>query len=58
MFISVCIKTIDKFSATLSEAVKKDPKAIEEEFKKFCKGTKNKENRFVSMHYDPFKRKI
>ncbi|CAF4900730.1 unnamed protein product [Pieris macdunnoughi] len=42
----VCIKTVDKFAATLSENVKKDPKLIEAEFKKFCKGSKNKENRF------------
>ncbi|RZB89886.1 Armet and/or zf-AD domain containing protein [Asbolus verrucosus] len=42
----VCIKTLDKFAATLSEDVKKDPKLIEAEFKSFCKGTKNKENRF------------
>ncbi|CAG9786355.1 unnamed protein product [Diatraea saccharalis] len=42
----VCIKTIDKFAATLTDEVKKEPKKIEAEFKKFCKGTKNKENRF------------
>lgn len=44
----VCIATVDKFVATLDESVKKDPKKIEESFKKFCKGSKNKENRFVS----------
>ncbi|KAG5682226.1 hypothetical protein PVAND_011591 [Polypedilum vanderplanki] len=42
----VCIKTIDKFVETLNDDVKKDPKLIEAEFKKFCKGTKGKENRF------------
>lgn len=42
----VCVKTVEKFAATLSDDVKKDPKLIEAEFKKFCKGTKNKENRF------------
>ncbi|XP_045771316.1 mesencephalic astrocyte-derived neurotrophic factor homolog [Maniola jurtina] len=42
----VCIKTVEKFAATLSDDVKKDTKRIEAEFKKFCKGTKNKENRF------------
>lgn len=42
----VCVKTLDKFAATLSDDVKKDYKLIESEFKKFCKGTKNKENRF------------
>lgn len=42
----VCVKTVEKFAATLSDDVKKDPKLIEADFKKFCKGTKNKENRF------------
>lgn len=42
----MCIKTLDKFSATLTDATKKDPKLIEAEFKKFCKVQKNKENRF------------
>ncbi|XP_026473953.1 mesencephalic astrocyte-derived neurotrophic factor homolog [Ctenocephalides felis] len=42
----VCIKTIEKFSKALPESSKKDTKLIEEEFKQFCKGTKNKENRF------------
>ncbi|KPJ08313.1 Mesencephalic astrocyte-derived neurotrophic factor-like [Papilio machaon] len=42
----VCVKTVEKFAATLSENVKNDPKKIEAEFKKFCKGSKNKENRF------------
>lgn len=42
----VCVKTVEKFASTLSDNVKKDPKKIEAEFKKFCKGSKNKENRF------------
>ncbi|KAG5895343.1 hypothetical protein JTB14_003140 [Gonioctena quinquepunctata] len=42
----VCIKTLDKFAALLPEEVKKDPKKIEMEFRKYCKGSKNKENRF------------
>ncbi|XP_057335213.1 mesencephalic astrocyte-derived neurotrophic factor homolog [Microplitis mediator] len=41
----VCVKTIDKFADTLTEDVKKDPKKIESEFKKFCKTTKGKEHR-------------
>lgn len=45
---SVCVKTVDKFANTLSDSIKKDTKKIESEFKKFCKTTKNKENRFVS----------
>lgn len=44
---TVCVKTVDKFSSSLKEDVKKDHKKIEEEFKKYCKTTKNKENRFV-----------
>ncbi|KAJ8939299.1 hypothetical protein NQ314_011156 [Rhamnusium bicolor] len=42
----VCIKTLDRFSQTLTEDAKKDHKKIETQFKKFCKGLKNKENRF------------
>lgn len=44
----VCIATVNKFADSLDDSVKKDPKQIEESFKKFCKGSKNKENRFVS----------
>lgn len=46
----VCIKTIEKFASTLDDATKKDPKKIDTEFRKYCKGTKqtSKENRFVS----------
>lgn len=46
----VCVKTVEKFANTVDEAVKKDPKKIEAEFRKFCKGTKqsSKENRLVS----------
>ncbi|XP_063380683.1 mesencephalic astrocyte-derived neurotrophic factor homolog [Cydia fagiglandana] len=42
----VCVKTVEKFAATLSDNVKKDAKLIEAEFKKFCKNSKSKENRF------------
>lgn len=42
----VCVKTIEKFAATLADDVKKDPKLIEAEFKKYCKNSKSKENRF------------
>lgn len=42
----VCIKTLDKFRNSLSEDTLKDHKKIEKEFKIFCKGVKNKENRF------------
>lgn len=42
----MCIKTLEKFAGTLTDAQKKDPKLIEAEFKTFCKVQKNKENRF------------
>lgn len=48
----VCINTINKFVETLDEATKKDPKKIETEFRKYCKGSKGKENRFVSIEYE------
>lgn len=44
----VCIKTIEKFSNHLDADIMKDPKKIETEFRKYCKTSKNKENRFVS----------
>lgn len=44
----VCVKTVEKFASSLDEATKKDPKKIEDAFKKYCKTSKNKENRFVS----------
>lgn len=47
-FLSVCFKVVDKFSNSISDATRKDPKKIEDEFRKFCKGSKSKENRFVS----------
>nr|CBH09269.1 putative ARP-like [Heliconius melpomene] len=42
----VCVKTVDKFAATLDDSLKKDTKLIEKHFRKYCKGSKNKENRF------------
>lgn len=42
----VCFKVVDKFSNSLADNIRKDPKKIEDEFRKFCKGTKSKENRF------------
>ncbi|KAL5285912.1 MANF family protein [Megaselia abdita] len=42
----VCVKTVRKFAATLDDSIKKDPKKIETEFKKFCKTQKNKEKSF------------
>lgn len=50
--IVVCIATVKKFGDTLDDQMKSDPKKIEEEFKKFCKGTKSKENRFVSLFFN------
>jgi ATP/ADP translocase len=48
IYFSVCVTTVNKFRNTLSDELKEDYKKIENEFKKFCKGTKSKENRFVS----------
>lgn len=42
----VCVSVVTKFSATLDEATRKDPKQIETQFKEFCKATKGKDNRF------------
>ncbi|XP_063234529.1 mesencephalic astrocyte-derived neurotrophic factor homolog [Bacillus rossius redtenbacheri] len=42
----VCITFVEKFSNTLTDAVRSDPKKIERDFRKFCKTTKSKENRF------------
>jgi len=42
----VCVSVLKKFSDDLDDGVRKDPKKIENEFKKFCKGAKGKENRF------------
>lgn len=41
---------MERFVNTLSEDVKIDTKKIEAAFKEFCKGTKSKENRFVSIY--------
>lgn len=45
----VCVSVLKKISDDLDNDVRKDPKRIENEFKKFCKGAKGKENRFVSL---------
>ena len=42
---------VEKFANTLSADVRSDTKKIEAEFRKFCKTTKSKENRFVSIRY-------
>jgi len=42
----VCISVIERFGNSLEADVKKDPKAIEDEFKIFCKNTKGRENSF------------
>ncbi|KAK9876244.1 hypothetical protein WA026_012543 [Henosepilachna vigintioctopunctata] len=42
----VCVKTLTKFASSLTDDHKKEPKLIEDEFRKFCKNLKNKENRF------------
>jgi hypothetical protein len=42
---------VEKFANTLSSDVRSNTKKIEDEFRKFCKTTKGKENRFVSIRY-------
>ncbi|KAJ8676670.1 hypothetical protein QAD02_012457 [Eretmocerus hayati] len=42
----VCIGVVEKLKKLLDENKKTDPKYIETEFKKFCKKSKTKENRF------------
>lgn len=46
--LSVCFGVLEKFSSSLSDESRSDHKQIEEEFNKFCKNSKNRENRFVS----------
>lgn len=46
---SVCFGVLEKFSSSLSDESKNDHKQIEEEFKRFCRNAKNRENRFVSF---------
>lgn len=50
MQFAVCVAVVDKFSQTLTSDIKSDPKKIETKFREFCKSTKSKENRFVSLH--------
>lgn len=47
--IPVCISTVEKFVNTLTDDIKKYTKKVEAAFKDFCKHTKSKENRFVSI---------
>jgi len=41
----VCVSVMKKFSEELDDDVRKDYKKIETSFRKFCKGSKGKENR-------------
>lgn len=42
---------VEKFANTLSPDVRSNTRKIEDEFREFCKTTKGKENRFVSIRY-------
>merc|ERR1712121_2091 len=42
----VCVKTLERFSATLTKDQLTKPKDIEDGFRTFCKDLKGKENRF------------
>ena len=43
---TVCVKTLERFSGTLTKDQLTKPAVIEKEFKSFCKDLKSKENRF------------
>jgi hypothetical protein len=49
--VAVCITVVEKFASTLTPDIKSSTGKIEAEFRKFCKTSKNKENRFVSIKY-------
>lgn len=51
LHVSVCISVVERFSQSLSDNVKKDTKKIENKFREFCRDTKSKENRFVSVMF-------
>lgn len=42
----VCVKTLDRFGATLTETDRKDFKVVETRFREYCLDAKGKENRF------------
>nr|CAG4636567.1 EOG090X0F26 [Eubosmina coregoni]SVE70102.1 EOG090X0F26 [Eubosmina coregoni] len=42
----VCFSVINRFAAGLTSDEKKDPKKIEDKFRKFCKTAKGKDSRF------------
>lgn len=43
------MRTVEEFATSLIDEVKKEPKLIEEEFKKYCSGAKTKQQRLVSF---------
>lgn len=45
----VCFSVVEKFANGLTSDEKKDAKKIEEKFRTFCKTSKGKEHRFVSI---------
>ncbi|XP_039285969.1 mesencephalic astrocyte-derived neurotrophic factor homolog [Nilaparvata lugens] len=47
----VCFTVVEKFSATLTSAMKEDKKLIEDEFKKFCKNSKVSGYRSNTCYY-------
>jgi hypothetical protein len=48
-YVAVCITVVEKFANALTPDVKLDTKKIEAEFRKFCRTSQGKENRFVSI---------
>lgn len=45
----VCFSVMEKFAATLSSDDLKSVKVIEDKFRKFCKTSKGKDHRLVSV---------
>ena len=57
-FFSVCIKFLQKFEKTLTDADRKDENVLTEKLKTACGKAKNKENRFVSFNIYIYKLNI
>lgn len=51
-YVAVCMTVVEKFANMLTPDVRLDTKKIEAEFRKFCKTSQGKENRFVSITWN------
>lgn len=45
----VCVAVVKRFADSLDDTTRASPKLVEDSFKAFCKETKGKDNRFVSL---------